>query len=102
EILSDCVSQAREMQANGDLSGALARVEEVLLSCPSEVRLMQLRSTLRNLGAVSPSSPLPAGNPDATTVSPKSEPPAKAAPSPAANQETVTVSALTLDRGMAS
>ena len=58
EILNDCVSQAREMQANGDLSGALAKVEEVLLSCPSEVRLVQLRTTLRNLGAVSPADRL--------------------------------------------
>ena len=71
EILNDCVSQAREMQANGDLSGALAKVEEVLLSFPSEVRLVQLRTTLRNLGAVSPSSPSPAGKPDATTAIPQ-------------------------------
>ena len=42
------------MQANGDLSGALAKVEEVLVSYPNEVRLVQLRTTLRNLGAVSP------------------------------------------------
>ena len=34
EILNDCVSQAREMQANGDLSGALAKVEEVLAVVP--------------------------------------------------------------------
>ena len=75
EILNECVSQAREMQANGDLSGALAKVEEVLASCPSEVRLVQLRTTLRNLGAVSPASPSPAGRPDATTTaSPKSGP----------------------------
>ena len=62
EILNECVSQAREMQANGDLSGALAKVEEVLASYPSEVRLVQLRTTLRNLGAVSPASPSPAGS----------------------------------------
>jgi hypothetical protein len=54
EILNECVSQAREMQANGDLSGALAKVEEVLASCPSEVRLVQLRTTLRNLGRCPP------------------------------------------------
>src|SRR5581483_5799638 len=53
EILNECVSQARERQANGDLNGALAKVEEVLASYPNEVRLAQLRTTLRNLGAVS-------------------------------------------------
>ncbi len=59
DIMNDCVSQAREMQANGDLSGALAKVEEGLASYPNEVRLVQLRSTLRNLGAVSASTPTP-------------------------------------------
>jgi serine/threonine protein kinase len=53
EIVNDCVSQAREMQAAGDLSGALAKVEEVLTGFPNEIRLVQLSKTLRNLGAVS-------------------------------------------------
>ena len=52
EIVSECISQAREMQVAGDLQSALAKVEEVLVRYPNEVRLAQLRSTLRNLGAV--------------------------------------------------
>ena len=102
EILNECVSQAREMQANGDLSGALAKVEEVLASCPSEVRLVQLRTTLRNLGAVSPASPSPAGRPDATTASPKSGSAEPTPVSPAVDRPTLTESALDLDRSMAS
>jgi serine/threonine protein kinase len=98
EILNDCVSQAREMQANGDLNGALVKVEEVLQSCPSEVRLVQLRSTLRNLGAVSSASPSPAGKPDATTASPKPD----QTVSPEANQATLNETANSLDRSMAS
>jgi hypothetical protein len=57
EIVNECVSQAREMQATGDLSGALAKVEAALADYPNEVRLVQLRSTLRNQGAVSQSAP---------------------------------------------
>ncbi len=81
EILNDCVSQAREMQANDDLSGALAKVEQVLVSYPNEVRLVQLRATLRNLGAASP----PAAASDGA--------PAGSKPEAAAAARTETVSA---------
>jgi len=63
EIVNECVSQAREMQAAGDLQRALARVEEALAAYPNEVRLVQLRSTLRNLGAVSQPTPVVAEMP---------------------------------------
>ena len=69
EIVNECVSQARERQAAGDLQGALARVEEALAAYPNEVRLVQLRSTLRNLGAVSQPTPAAAAIPP-----PKGEP----------------------------
>jgi eukaryotic-like serine/threonine-protein kinase len=103
EILNDCVSRARELQANGDLSGALAKVEEVLASHPNELRLVQLRSTLRNLGAVSPATPTPARQTDAPPTPVKSEEP------PAAQMETVSLrhdrptvadNAFTVDRSM--
>jgi serine/threonine-protein kinase len=57
EAVNECVSQAREMQASGDLAGALAKVEAALTDYPNEGRLVQLRSTLRNQGAVSQSAP---------------------------------------------
>jgi eukaryotic-like serine/threonine-protein kinase len=77
EILNDCVSQVREMQAQGDLSGALAKVDEVLATYPNEVRLTQLRKTLLNLGAVSTAAPVAAGQPDVPPASPKSKEPAQ-------------------------
>ena len=100
DILNDCVSQAREMQANGDLSGALAKVEDVLASYPNEVRLVQLRSTLRNLGAVSAATPTPtpAGLRNASTISPGSE----AAPKAGAKRPPLSDFTLTLDRSMAT
>ena len=86
EILNDCVSQAREMQANGDLTEALAKVEQVLVSYPNEVRLVQLRATLRNLGAISAPALVPAGQSDGAPAAAKPE-----APAPA---QTETVSAV--------
>ncbi len=98
DILNDCVSQAREMQANGDLSGALAKVEEVLASYPNEVRLVQLRSTLRNLGAVSASAPTPAGLRNAPTLTPGAE----TTPPAGAERPPVSDFTLTLDRSVAT
>ncbi len=60
EIVNECISQAREMQVAGDLRLALAKVEEALISYPTEVRLVQLRSTLRNLGASPAAQPVEA------------------------------------------
>ncbi|HWB97205.1 MAG TPA: protein kinase, partial [Bryobacteraceae bacterium] len=48
QIVNECVAQAREYQVNGNLPAALAKVEDVLAAWPNEVRLLQLRSTLRN------------------------------------------------------
>ena len=100
DILNDCVSRAREMQANGDLSGALAKVEEVLATCPNEVRLVQLRSTLRNLGAVSGATPTPtpAGLRNAPTLTPGAE----ATPPAGVDRPPISDFTLTLDRSMAT
>jgi serine/threonine protein kinase len=104
EILNDCVSQAREMQANGDLIGALTKVEDVLVSYPNEVRLVQLRATLRNLGAVSRTAPVTQAQSD-NKVTTTSKPYA-----PLAQTETVFAvktppalveSTFTIDRSMA-
>ncbi|MGH9499072.1 MAG: protein kinase domain-containing protein [Terriglobales bacterium] len=45
--VSDCLSQARKLQASGDLPGALTRIEEVLAAYPREPRLIQIRDTLQ-------------------------------------------------------
>ncbi|HWB95583.1 MAG TPA: PEGA domain-containing protein, partial [Bryobacteraceae bacterium] len=48
QITDNCVSQARELQTDGNPAAALAKVEEVLAVYPNDVRLMQIRSRLRN------------------------------------------------------
>jgi serine/threonine protein kinase len=109
EILNDCVSQVREMQANGDLSGALAKVEEGLASYPNEVRLVQLRRTLQNLGAASAATQTPARQPEAPPdslkpASVKSEEPAPAQMetlSARENRPTVADYTFTIDRSRA-
>jgi len=47
EMVDDSLARARDLQAAGDLPGALRTVEEALRSFPSELRLVQLRDTLR-------------------------------------------------------
>jgi serine/threonine protein kinase len=47
QAVSDCVSQARKLQAAGDVAGALAKIEEVLTSYAREPRLIQIRDTLQ-------------------------------------------------------
>src|SRR5262249_41074812 len=49
DIVNECVSQARELQSAGDYPGALAKVNEILVNLPNEVRLVQLRATLQAL-----------------------------------------------------
>ena len=46
-LVSECVSQARKLQAAGDLAGALSRVEEGLSSYPREPRLIQIRDAVQ-------------------------------------------------------
>ncbi|MGH9672952.1 MAG: PEGA domain-containing protein, partial [Bryobacteraceae bacterium] len=47
EFLSQCVAQARRLQAEGDVSAALTVVEQGLGSYPKESRLQQLQTTLQ-------------------------------------------------------
>jgi len=48
EFVDQCVAQARELQAAGDISGAFAKVQEGLASYPNDSRLTQLQNTLRS------------------------------------------------------
>ena len=48
EAIGRFVLEARDLQAAGDLSGALRKVEEGLQVHPNEIRLTQLHNTLRN------------------------------------------------------
>lgn len=47
QVVSDCLSQARKLQASADLPGALSRIEEGLAAYPREPRLLQIRDTLQ-------------------------------------------------------
>jgi serine/threonine protein kinase len=47
QLVSEGVSQARKLQAAGDLAGALARIEEVLAAYSREPRLIQIQDTLQ-------------------------------------------------------
>jgi serine/threonine-protein kinase len=109
EIIHDCVLQVREMQAHGDLKGALARLDEVLALYPNEVRLVQLRKTLVNLGAESPGQPpIAMPEPPADSLKPAGPPPAppetlpvggvQTLPAGGGVHETVSDSPFTLDR----
>lgn len=46
-FVGECVSQARKLQTSGDLSGALARVEEGMSSYPREQRLIQIKDAVQ-------------------------------------------------------
>jgi len=47
QMVSECLSQARKLQAAGDLAGAVSRLEEALAAYPRELRLMQIQETLQ-------------------------------------------------------
>jgi serine/threonine-protein kinase len=47
QTVTECVSEARKLQAGGDLAGALSRIEEALVAYPREVRLIQIQETLQ-------------------------------------------------------
>ncbi len=46
-FVDDCVSQARKLQASGDLPGALARIEEGIATYPREARLIQIQEAVQ-------------------------------------------------------
>ena len=46
EVIDQCVSRARQSQASGDIAGALAILEEILVVYPTAARLLQLKTTL--------------------------------------------------------
>ena len=48
EYVAHCLTEARDLQAAGDLEGALAKVETGLAVYPNEGRLAQLQATLQN------------------------------------------------------
>src|SRR5215471_18920051 len=76
--ISDCVCEARELQAAGDLKSALLKVESALRTHPDEVRLAELRTTLLNSmgGEVKRASPdleTPGSTPRRNRLSPAVE-----------------------------
>jgi serine/threonine protein kinase len=47
QIVGECLSQARKLQAAGDLAGALSRIEAALAAYPRELRLTQIQETVQ-------------------------------------------------------
>jgi len=47
QLVGESLSQARKMQAAGDLSGSLSRIEEALTAYPRELRLIQIQETVQ-------------------------------------------------------
>ena len=47
QMVSECLSRARTLQAAGDLAGSLARIEEALAAYPRELRLIQIQETVQ-------------------------------------------------------
>ena len=47
QIVGECLSQARKLQATGDLPAALSRIEEALAAYPRELRLTQIQETVQ-------------------------------------------------------
>jgi eukaryotic-like serine/threonine-protein kinase len=46
-VVGECLSQARKLQADGNLAGALSRIEETLAAYPRELRLIQIQETVQ-------------------------------------------------------
>jgi eukaryotic-like serine/threonine-protein kinase len=46
-FIGECVSQARKLQASGELADALSRIEEGLSSFPRDLRLIQIQETVQ-------------------------------------------------------
>ncbi|MBZ5600260.1 MAG: protein kinase [Acidobacteriia bacterium] len=47
QVVNDCLSQARKLQAAADLAGALSRIEGGLAAYPREPRLLQVQDTIQ-------------------------------------------------------
>jgi serine/threonine-protein kinase len=65
EFVSGCASEARRLQAHGNIPAALEHVERGLADYPREQRLLLLRNTLRRALPDAPRAPAPAENADA-------------------------------------
>lgn len=49
EVVSQCLAEARDLQATGDVQGALAKVESGLAQYSNENRLLQQQASLKNM-----------------------------------------------------
>jgi len=47
QLVGESLSQARKLQAAGDLAGSLSRIEEALTAYPRELRLIQIQETVQ-------------------------------------------------------
>ena len=63
-FVSLCITQARRLQAEGDIGRALAVVAQGLQAYPNDPRFEQLRATLQRAQSEAPRPPVPRGTPD--------------------------------------
>jgi eukaryotic-like serine/threonine-protein kinase len=78
EVLTTCLSQVRELRAQGDITGALAKIDEAIRLYPNEARLAQLRRTLQPRDEAAIVAPQPTRRPEpAQPVQPKEAAPVK-------------------------
>jgi len=76
-----CVSQARALQSEGDLRGAIDILDQGLKPYPEEARLLQLRASLsKALNEVRPRPPAPVAQPVVAAPPVESVPPAMPTP----------------------
>lgn len=73
DFVTWCMAQARRLQTDGDMEGALAAVAQGLATCPNDKRLQQLKATLERARDAqrqsrSPRPAAPLGTPSATPL----------------------------------
>jgi len=74
DFVTWCMAQARRLQTDGDMDGALAAAAQGLAACPNDRRLQQLKATLERARDAQRQSrsPRPAAAPGAPSASPES------------------------------
>jgi len=93
EFVSLCITQARRLQAEGDIARALAMVTQGLQAYPNDSRFEQLQATLQRAHTEAPRQPATRDmgeTAQAATAAAGSPPPAPPAPSPQASAFSAT------------
>jgi hypothetical protein len=79
--VNESLLQARELQAAGNIPGAVARLGEALKAFPNELRLAQLRSTRAGMNSACRAAAPPAPIPEPPAADPEPPPVVEPVPS---------------------